>query len=292
MNLPQVDYFLTLCQTMNFTEAAKLLYITQPALSKQIATMERELGVILFDRSNRNLILTPAGEYLRDSFSKIQSDYTAAVNMCRKIQSNRDNQITIGFMTGWNVVNFIPNMSQFLSGSCAETKISFQSLGVRELQRALSENVTDIVVLPTEIVANVSGVKFLELGQAHSRLFFSRTHPVARSKNFGFEDFRKETFYILPEEDRCSSIQSLLETCGEYHFTPVTEILPNLESMISCLQAGIGVALFDTLHKLSVNPSFRSIDLPHTISVCAAWKDGPRGQLLGKLAARLTLLEN
>lgn len=291
MKIPQMDYFLTLCETMNFTEAAKQLYISQPALSKQIAAIERELDVTLFDRSNRNLTLTPAGEYLRDSFSKIQADYTASVTMCQKIHSNCDNRVTLGFVTGWNVANFVPNITSLLDKNNPDLRISFQCLGGELLLQSFAENAVDIAVLPTALIADMPGVKFRELGRVHSRLFFSRMHPVAKTRSFGFEDFQKEIFFVLPEAQRCSTIQHLLDACAEYNFAPVTEVLPNLESVISCLQSGIGVALFDTLHKLSDNPSFRSIDLPHTTSLCVAWKDSPRGSLHESIATKLTLIE-
>lgn len=291
MNLPQIEYFLALCQTMNFTEAAKNLYISQPALSKQIATMERELGVTLFDRSYRNLTLTPAGEFLRDSFGKIQSDYNAAVNMCRKIYADHDSQITVAFLTGWNVGRFIPDISSLVSDHFLDAKISVQSLTGERLVRSLLENVVDIAVLPSFIAAELPGVKFLELGQIHYCLFYSGSHYAADGRKPTIKDFEKETFYILPGDPKYSALQHLVDTCAEYRFTPVTEVLPNLESMISCLQTGMGVAMFDTIHKLCANPIFQTIVLPKTVSVCAAWKDGPRGKRLRAMAEKLTLSE-
>ena len=65
----QIQYFLATVRQMSFTKAAAELYITQPSLSKQISTLESELGVELFDRSVKTkLHLTPAGALLRDFF--------------------------------------------------------------------------------------------------------------------------------------------------------------------------------------------------------------------------------
>ena len=61
MRLEQISYFLQVAETQSMTGAAKELYISQPALSKQIALLEREVGVPLFERKARGVVLTSAG---------------------------------------------------------------------------------------------------------------------------------------------------------------------------------------------------------------------------------------
>ena len=61
MEIRVLRYFLTVAQEENITKAANALHITQPALSRQIAQMEEEMGVRLFERSTRRLTLTNEG---------------------------------------------------------------------------------------------------------------------------------------------------------------------------------------------------------------------------------------
>ena len=63
MNTKQLQYVLKLSETRKFSQVAEQMGITQPALSKQIQHIEKELGVKLFDRNHSPLTLTPAGEY-------------------------------------------------------------------------------------------------------------------------------------------------------------------------------------------------------------------------------------
>jgi DNA-binding transcriptional LysR family regulator len=63
VELRQIRYFITVAEVGNLTHAAEQLFITQPALTRQIQALERELGVSLFERKNRRLALTYAGEY-------------------------------------------------------------------------------------------------------------------------------------------------------------------------------------------------------------------------------------
>ena len=61
MEIRALQYFLAVAREENMTEAANLLHVTQPTLSRQIADLEAELGKRLFVRTNRNTILTEEG---------------------------------------------------------------------------------------------------------------------------------------------------------------------------------------------------------------------------------------
>lgn len=71
MELRVLNYFLATAQEQNMTRAAEKLLVSQPALSRQIADLEDELGVKLFIRQPRKLILTPAGRYLQEQAREI-----------------------------------------------------------------------------------------------------------------------------------------------------------------------------------------------------------------------------
>ena len=70
----RVKTFLTACQLLNFTETARQLNLTQPAVSTQIRYLEREYGVKLFARDGRNLVLTPQGKLLEQAMRHLAND--------------------------------------------------------------------------------------------------------------------------------------------------------------------------------------------------------------------------
>ncbi|QHQ68605.1 LysR family transcriptional regulator [Lactobacillus crispatus] len=71
MELRVLNYFVATAQELNMTRAAQKLLVSQPALSRQIADLEGELGVKLFNRQPRHLTLTPAGQYLYEQAKEI-----------------------------------------------------------------------------------------------------------------------------------------------------------------------------------------------------------------------------
>lgn len=79
MNLREYQHILMIAQERNITRAAERLYISQPALSKMLASVEKEMGTALFDRRGRSLALTPAGKifvHYAGSMLRLQSQMT------------------------------------------------------------------------------------------------------------------------------------------------------------------------------------------------------------------------
>ncbi|GLY29075.1 LysR family transcriptional regulator [Kineosporia sp. NBRC 101731] len=97
LDLRRLRYFVTLAATLNYGQAAQTLHITQPALSRSISTLERELGVTLFERSRAGTKLTAAGELLRDEAQALLHSAQALQQRLR--QADRES-LTVGFMPG------------------------------------------------------------------------------------------------------------------------------------------------------------------------------------------------
>ena len=79
-----LSIFRTAAAVRNFTEAAAMSGMTQPNVTKQIANLERRLGVLLFQRTGRNVRLTPAGEVLRDECERL---FAMESDIMRKLRS-------------------------------------------------------------------------------------------------------------------------------------------------------------------------------------------------------------
>lgn len=71
MNFQKFQVFLSLCETLNYTETAEQLYTTQGSISKQIIALEKELGVILFNRKHRQISLTEEGRLCEFMFKRL-----------------------------------------------------------------------------------------------------------------------------------------------------------------------------------------------------------------------------
>ena len=99
MDLKQMQYFLCLAQEGNVTRAARQLNIVQPALSMQIAKLEKSLGKQLFHRAPRGMSLTPAGEALVQRITPIMTDLDRVRDEITQLDGKVSGRVSIGMIT-------------------------------------------------------------------------------------------------------------------------------------------------------------------------------------------------
>ena len=97
MNLFHLRYFETLARTEHYSKAAEILSITQPSLSYAISTLESELGIQLFEKRGRNIVLTKYGKAFYSNVKEILASLDNAVRDI-KLVANGEGEINIGFL--------------------------------------------------------------------------------------------------------------------------------------------------------------------------------------------------
>src|SRR5215469_13195414 len=98
MELRHLHYFVTVAETLHFGRAAERLHISQPPLSRQIAALEKELGVRLFDRQSRRATLTPAGRRFLEDSRAVLIGFDQACRNARMAERGELGELSVGFM--------------------------------------------------------------------------------------------------------------------------------------------------------------------------------------------------
>lgn len=89
MNDLQIDYFMAVATNLSFTKTSEELFVSQPAISRQISQLEKELGCKLFRRNNQRTELTEEGRLYFDLFSKFKAEF---INQNESRQYHRQKQ--------------------------------------------------------------------------------------------------------------------------------------------------------------------------------------------------------
>ncbi|MHA8111324.1 LysR family transcriptional regulator [Lactobacillaceae bacterium Melli_B4] len=144
--LKQLQYFLKLAQTLNYSQAAKQLLISQPALSKQIHELEKILGVKLFDKNGRNITLSNAGAELVGQSANVLNDADALLKSMDNYNDQRMNYLKLGISGNQNIYHVIDHYNQ----SDNHVHIQMQELSTSEIISQLQSNRLDagITILP------------------------------------------------------------------------------------------------------------------------------------------------
>lgn len=103
MTFNQINYFLTVAKCLSFTKAAASLFITQSTLSRSIASLEDELGVVLLKRDFHNLSLTDAGELFYREMDGVMDSVQNILLRVQELSSNQTSYFPIGVLDGQEI---------------------------------------------------------------------------------------------------------------------------------------------------------------------------------------------
>ena len=146
MTFNQIKYFITVAECLSFTEAAKILFITQPALSRQISAMEEELGTQLIFRDKKQLKLTPGGSLLYNRFHVILDYYTQAVHDARTANKGYEGHLRIGFLDIYDISELFPEVLKKFQEKYTKIDLSLERYPLGELPQKLYDGSLDLVL--------------------------------------------------------------------------------------------------------------------------------------------------
>jgi DNA-binding transcriptional LysR family regulator len=158
MKLVRLRYFVALAEELNFTRAAAKLRIAQPALSRQIRTLENEVGAELLVRSGRAFKLTPAGEVLSEEGSIILAHYALATQRARDA-ANRGPIVKVGI--GFGLAEHVDRVVTVHAGSFADVRVQLQNIPSTLQNLALKRCEIDIGFLRPPVDAGYLSCHFL-----------------------------------------------------------------------------------------------------------------------------------
>ena len=275
MNTTQIKCFLTLADTLNFTRAAAQLYISQPALSRQISTLEQEINSLLFIRDQKSVRLTPAGALLASELGGIQSSLDNLIARVQTVGMGYTGTLTIGVLEGqWLGEEFTSLYRRFMDTyPNIDFRIAQGSFGA--LRRQLDSGEIDMAITLEFDVAGLEDLIYRSLGRDQAVFAISKKRPLAQKETITFEDLVSETLLVISPED-CRMGTELL--FGDLHHqglsAPSIRYAPNLSTVMLWVEAGLGVGIINHQSNLARNPDVRLIsEIPlKDASPCVAWK--------------------
>lgn len=197
----QLETFIVVVDMGSFNKAAEALYITPPAVTKQINLLEKDLGLKLFNRTHRGLALTEAGKSLyRDSKYIIQY-CKESVERARKAMEEKDNIIRIGTSP---MTPAGPLMQIWAKVQKDYPDIKLQMIpymnsleNAREILKNLGENIDVVGGIFDETMLKLRQCSGLELSRQRICCAVSVNHRLAEKEMLTFQDLYGENFLMM-----------------------------------------------------------------------------------------------
>ena len=216
MEFKDVKAFIEVANHLSFTKAAEHSYLSQPSLSKAVIKLEKELNVLLFNRSTRHLHLTDAGEIVYKQGKQALSSLNEIPSLLDGLIEAASGDIKIGMPPLIGTL-FFPEIARKFHEQYPNVKIKLFELGAKVIEELVEEGQIDagIIVLPTDdTLFNIQ--PFIE---DNFVLFVHRDHWLANHKEVALAELKNEKFILF---DKSFALHNyIISACKEAGFNPV-----------------------------------------------------------------------
>ena len=242
-SLKQIRYFLTVADLGGFTSAATTLFVAQPALSRQIAQLEEELGFSLFDREPRGVSLTPAGAVYRDRVLAVDKLLSAAAEEGGQLARGEAGVLRLLHSSSIPTSSLIGPIGRFL-GESPKARIDLDRVASEIQVSEVANGKADIGILRLPVLRRDPGVSFVELATESLWVALSTDHHLCSREDLRIADLKHEPFVSAVHRERGGLARLVTDLCLRNGFVPsVARVTSRKTSMLDLVSAGPGVAV-------------------------------------------------
>lgn len=287
MNELQIEYFLAAARNMSFSRAAQELYVSQPAISRQIISLEQELGCPLFERLNKSIILTSNGEMFYDFFERYRAELFDLKLRAKLSMENKNRVLHLGVLNNWNISEVIlPVLAQF-AFEYPDVKVEINSYEPRSSQEALQAGKENVILTIEPKILNIQGILHDKVTELPRVLLYNSAVMQPEKRELTPYDFREEEFLTVSCEDYDYVTDLIRSVCKPYGFTPKIQPVHSTDAMIMGVQCGLGVAVTDKWSRALDNPGFGHLTLESTHPLSLVWKNDRDDQMISRFVELL-----
>ncbi|MFC5626380.1 hydrogen peroxide-inducible genes activator [Algoriphagus winogradskyi] len=250
MTIQQLEYLIAVDKHRHFGHAAESCFVTQPTLSAQLSKLERDLGVILFDRSKMPVIPTEMGVQIIKQAKKVVSESKGIFELVADLKGDVSGVIKLGIIPTLAPYLLHLFIRKFLE-KYPHVKLEVQEMVTEDVVKKLKNDELDlgIIVTPLEEAGIVEKPMFYEKFFA----YLSKDHPLLKESAFHPEKVQKEDFWVL-QQGHCFRDQ-VINLCdqslsGPKNFHYESGSLEGLKNMVNRYK---GVTLLPELATLELS---------------------------------------
>ena len=197
VDIKHMKYFVEVVKQGGMTNASKALFIAQPTISKAIKDIESELEMPLFDRKNRQLILTDAGQIFYKKSEEILNLYSTIPAEMKGLSQLDSGHINIGMSAVMNVNHFIRILGEFHQ-LYPNVTYNLNEHGGKYIEENLDKGTLDIGI--TTLPVDAHRFNSLALYKEELVLVVSKDHPFAQQESVLMSDLKDEDFILFNED--------------------------------------------------------------------------------------------
>ncbi|TGM58247.1 LysR family transcriptional regulator [Leptospira vanthielii] len=274
MEFRQIIYFLEIAESGTFQKAASRLGLTQPALSRQIFLLEKELGVTVLERGGRSVRLTHEGERFYQYSVRMKELWKEIQNSFSKEKELKGNYSISagGTVSAWILPQILKEILKKRQG----LSLSVREGDDRETKDAVLKGEVDLGILTGPITD--PSLNVLEFLSDQIVPCAAKDHPIFLKKKIRIEDLKKQSFvFFHPGSALRKAVEKKIKSFSKEFGSKIAMELRSVESVIKSLEAGLGIGF---LSEYSISSKLRKIkfeewNAERKFYLCYRKKSGP-----------------
>lgn len=259
MNLENLRGFLAVAETLNFRAAAERLFISQPALSRQIAELEKAMGVTLLNRTTRTVSLTPAGRESLPFASGIVARWDDMCRSARLAAAGAGASLKLGIY-GNRTTHYIAPAIEQLKSECPQVQLSMVSDSADNLRRGVSSGGLDLVCMMAPVLSGIPNLNQLVLSEEFPSVMLPQNHPLADRELISPTELADERFIMHSRKKSIYMYNALIKVFTDVGVTPnVIGTEDNDALLVMRVVMGEAVGLYPSDWRIAVPTVHREI---------------------------------
>ncbi len=243
MEFHQLRYFVAAAEEMSMSRAALRVHVSQPALSRQIALLEDEIGVGLFDRVRKRIHLTEAGAFFLNKARQILCDAESGVQQVREQFGGVRRTLRLGFIGPFLDDLVAPAVREFQQRH-ANSRVSLFDLPPSAQIERLRQNELDAAILGNLDDRDRDHFVVKRLSKHRMAAVLPEAHPLARRKSVKLATLKDDEWVSLSNTFFPGRRDFLTECCRQAGFVPrITAEPDSLPLMLATIATTGGVGL-------------------------------------------------
>jgi DNA-binding transcriptional LysR family regulator len=241
MELRHLRYFVAVAEELHFGRAADRVHIAQPPLSRQIALLEEEIGVRLFERTKRRVQLTHAGKVFLEEARRILALSDEAAQAARRAERGEIGRLVVAFVVSAAYM-FVPLVLRAFRKRFPDVELILRELTTEQQLDALHDSSIHVGFLrqPTRTEA----LSFETVLREPFMLAVPSDHPLASEEGVELENLAEEPFVMFSRQQGATFHDLILSACANAGFSPkVAQEGTQIPTVLGLVSVGIGVAL-------------------------------------------------
>ena len=242
MELRHLRYFVAVAEELHFRRAAEQLHVAQAGVSEQVRKLESELGVQLFERTPRSVLLTDAGVAFLEEARRVLRQVEVAAQAARGSVERTTMRLRIGYLPDALPTAF-PRALRHVATSLPTVQVHLQSGPALRLVADVRERRLDVAI--TSLPAPTNGLRMVRLGVERSVVALPAMHRHAVEPEITIARLAPERIVVLPQEANPAFRNALAALCHTEGLAPtfVEMAEASVEHALLAVAAGAGPAI-------------------------------------------------